>query len=403
MYCGRLTKRMQIDVSGEFDNVYIYVSDALRWQHFQDGLDGEHPVKTISHSPLSCTAFSSMVSGLYPPQHGVTDFDQVLSADVVTLFDLFDGDCPCYMGVGPVVNSAENAVHYNDLDAFTERVETIEPPFFVFDRELVTHTPYGYDISGEHLEDDDRIFQDATEYWHDRRGDREQVLADYERGVERSVDRFHARMALLEERDLLEDTLVLFTADHGELLGEYGMYGHGPMLAPEVSYVPTVFYSDGVSADGSFMGHVDLLPTVASVIGGSVPDGLPGYDLTAGAPDDRLLYSGDPYDNNNVEEWAAWDAGGGHTFSDASWGTLLYDAAGKLTTRGSKTVAQRRSPLAVLANSLRRHGGRAFERPIHSREEAAAFCEEVRTATRSASATELDEETEQHLADLGYR
>ena len=44
--------------------------------------------------------------------------------------------------------------------------------------------------------------------------------------------------AKLSEKGLLDNTLVIITADHGELLGEHGIYGHGSSLYIETLRVP---------------------------------------------------------------------------------------------------------------------------------------------------------------------
>ena len=42
----------------------------------------------------------------------------------------------------------------------------------------------------------------------------------------------------LERRELLDNTIVIVTADHGEQFGEHGEYGHGRTLYQEEVHVP---------------------------------------------------------------------------------------------------------------------------------------------------------------------
>ncbi len=44
--------------------------------------------------------------------------------------------------------------------------------------------------------------------------------------------------AKLDSTGLLENTLVIVTSDHGELLGEHQSFGHGLSLYREVAEVP---------------------------------------------------------------------------------------------------------------------------------------------------------------------
>jgi hypothetical protein len=72
----------------------------------------------------------------------------------------------------------------------------------------------------------------------------------------------------LEERGILEDTLVIITSDHGELLGERYLfkdrYDHNiPPLKPIVQ-VPTIFYN--YEADIDSMRLIDLFPTALSIV-----------------------------------------------------------------------------------------------------------------------------------------
>ena len=82
-------------------------------------------------------------------------------------------------------------------------------------------------------------------------------------------------MDVLGDRGLAEETLVIYTSDHGELLGEYGFFGHTHLATPEIVYVPTTFCHPDLepSAEPSLLHHVDLLPTVASVLGDAVDIG----------------------------------------------------------------------------------------------------------------------------------
>ncbi len=104
----------------------------------------------------------------------------------------------------------------------------------------------------------------------------------------------------LDRRSLLADTLVVFTSDHGEVLGDHGRLGHGRMYEEELR-VPLVLRFPGgrpVGVVEAPVQHVDLVPTVLSALGLAVPDGVQGVDLMplvrgeAGAvPADRLRVS----------------------------------------------------------------------------------------------------------------
>jgi arylsulfatase len=96
----------------------------------------------------------------------------------------------------------------------------------------------------------------------------------------------------LRSSGLLERALILFTADHGESLGEHGYYfSHGQHLHVELVHVPLLIHRPGSVPQRirAPVSHLDLWPTVLSFLG--IPPGeTHGVDLLAGAlPDDRIL------------------------------------------------------------------------------------------------------------------
>ena len=85
----------------------------------------------------------------------------------------------------------------------------------------------------------------------------------------------------LEARGLLENSVVVFTSDHGELLGEHKRIGHG-LFFQEVTSVPLFFHFPGQAWAGRSAApveHVDIVPTLLSYLGLELPAGLQGHDL----------------------------------------------------------------------------------------------------------------------------
>ncbi|HZI63244.1 MAG TPA: tetratricopeptide repeat protein, partial [Thermoanaerobaculia bacterium] len=77
--------------------------------------------------------------------------------------------------------------------------------------------------------------------------------------------------------------LVVFTADHGEALGDHGEQTHGLFAYEATLRVPLVLWGAGVlpGRDPRPARHVDLLPTLLAAAGVEAPRGLPGAALTA--------------------------------------------------------------------------------------------------------------------------
>lgn len=102
--------------------------------------------------------------------------------------------------------------------------------------------------------------------------------------------------AHLEEKGLLDDTLVVITGDHGEEFMEKGRWGHNSTFVDEQLRVPLVLWIPGRAAHREELrtSHVDLLPTLLPLLGVQNPsqDYAVGHSLFAPQAD-RLLLAGD--------------------------------------------------------------------------------------------------------------
>ncbi|MFC1452941.1 sulfatase-like hydrolase/transferase [Verrucomicrobiota bacterium] len=102
----------------------------------------------------------------------------------------------------------------------------------------------------------------------------------------RLIDRETGRiLEALDRLGLAENTLVVFTTDHGELLGDHGLWLKGPFHYEELIRIPFVVrwpagLPGGTRMEGLFS-QVDLTPTVLGLIGQTVPPGIDGTDCSA--------------------------------------------------------------------------------------------------------------------------
>lgn len=87
----------------------------------------------------------------------------------------------------------------------------------------------------------------------------------------------------LKDLGLEENTIVVFTSDHGYHLGEHGLW-QKMSLFEESSRVPLIMAGPGVGqtgkAAGSPVGLIDLYPTLAKLCNVPTPDALQGQDLS---------------------------------------------------------------------------------------------------------------------------
>jgi arylsulfatase A-like enzyme len=142
---------------------------------------------------------------------------------------------------------------------------------------LDTHTPYHPPLRYARMFVDPRAattlgltFADVTAAWQHRlaAADRQRV-ADLYDGAIAWTDRQLGRLLRgVARRGLLDRTLVVVTADHGEELWEHGNFFHGQSLYDELLHVPLLvrFPSAGhgrVVED--LVSTVDIVPTIAEV------------------------------------------------------------------------------------------------------------------------------------------
>jgi len=85
----------------------------------------------------------------------------------------------------------------------------------------------------------------------------------------------------LEARGLMDDTLIVVTADHGEEFLDHGSYWHGGTLYEELVRVPLIVRAPGLGRGRSAapVSLVDVLPTVAEWIGAPLPETARGRSL----------------------------------------------------------------------------------------------------------------------------
>lgn len=116
------------------------------------------------------------------------------------------------------------------------------------------------------------------------------IAARYAAGVAQ-LDRDIGRVFdELKRRGRLDDTLIVFTSDHGEALGEHDIWYDHQGLIDENLRVPLVFAGPGVPARGLVAGPVetvDILPTVCELLDVPAPREVVGRSLVpelGGAP-----------------------------------------------------------------------------------------------------------------------
>ena len=85
----------------------------------------------------------------------------------------------------------------------------------------------------------------------------------------------------LENKDFYENTVIVFTGDHGESLGEHGENTHGDFAYNSTLWIPLIIYIPGMKPQivDQNVSHIDLFPTICDALKITKPPFLQGSSL----------------------------------------------------------------------------------------------------------------------------
>ena len=150
--------------------------------------------------------------------------------------------------------------------------------------------------------------------------DRRSVLEAYYASVTFMDEQVGRVLTRLEELELDDDTIVVFTSDHGYHLGEHTMW-QKLSLHEESARVPLIIAGPGLDSGRTetLAELLDLYPTLAELAGLPIPAGCQGISLAGvlnGAPD--------------AGRAAAYTrVGAGHLLRTAEWAYMRYSNGGE--------------------------------------------------------------------------
>src|SRR5262249_19384639 len=114
------------------------------------------------------------------------------------------------------------------------------------------------------------------------RADRDHLVALYDAEIRHWDDSFAKAIDALRAKGLLDDTIVIMTADHGEEFWDHGHCGHAKTLYQELIRVPLVFYCPRLARKGivdDLVETIDIYPTICAALGISPPGDIDGRRL----------------------------------------------------------------------------------------------------------------------------
>jgi choline-sulfatase len=156
----------------------------------------------------------------------------------------------------------------------------------LYARELRPKHPYIVDYSRNFNYDD----------YFESEADVKKALSGYFGLVSYLDENIGKVLAALRETGMAEDTVVMYTSDHGDNLGARGLWGKSTMYE-EISGVPLLLAGPGIPAGkvvDTPVSHVDAFPTIMEVAGERMPAGFPGIALSRiiqGEKPDRTVLS----------------------------------------------------------------------------------------------------------------
>lgn len=177
------------------------------------------------------------------------------------------------------VNDERDAKTVSDL-ALAWLDEKPHEPFFAWIHYSDPHAPY--------VRHKKFVFSD--EYTDSANYDSEVAYTDHHIG--RLIDK-------IESMGLLENSLIIFTADHGESLGEHNYTGHGRKVYQPGMRIPLAVMGPGIPSgkrENSMVQLLDLAPTTLAYAGIEIPEDMLGKNLLPSIqgnkdyPDDRTIY-----------------------------------------------------------------------------------------------------------------
>lgn len=367
---------------------------------------------------------ATLLSGLFPWEHHATTEEAVVPGAVDLLSErlgregfqtgafIANGFCSDRFGFRQGWGSFRNYIREglrsqaefvaHDVLAWLDARDA-ERPFFLYVHTIDPHVPYLPPSEMLALYDPDP-YEGIVDFHRDREllegvksgridlnaRDRAHLEALYDGEISYHDTHFGAIMEGLERRGLAGETMVVFTADHGEEFWDHGSVGHGHSVFEELVRVPLIVRVPGLTDRPmqltEALGLVDVAPTIFETLGLPIPEDLSGrsfLDQLRGAVPDAPLASV----NGFMDGWRAIELGSLKLIHRTDRVVMLYDLGrdpGETSdVAGSRPIAVRylRGMLGLtLAGAERGH----------------------HTASIEAEALAIDATLRDQLEELGY-
>ena len=269
------------------DRVSFYSSCHLKTPHL-DSLAAKSVVFTraFCHNPTTLPSHANILLGTTPSYHGVRDnANFIVREEFLTLAELlkkqgyrtgaFVGGFPLESRFGLDQGFDVYDDDFNQGDADIEKgrerraqavVESAwkwlaaqTPPWFLWVHSFDPHDPY--------TPPEPYKTQFAANPYDGEVAYTDAVMGNF--------------LGRLERDGRLNDTIIVFTGDHGESLGEHGEKTHGYLAYNTTLWIPLTIFAPRLEHRlvRTNVGHIDIYPTVCELLEVSKPDFLQGRSL----------------------------------------------------------------------------------------------------------------------------
>jgi arylsulfatase A-like enzyme len=309
-------------------NVLLLVVDALRSDYLgcygngevkttevdtlaREGVKFDQAISTATWTPPSTSA---IISGIFPHKLGIYDFDTVFNPQIKTIFHYFlenDYEIGSYVFDEKYLFSKFDfaCVQGNFMD-YTKPLNWIKKnkhkDFFLYLHYYWVHGPYEPQNSAEAWS---KSNQKLLAMLREDPEGVEKCKTLYKKAVEVMSEEWLAQILnTLKEEDILDDTLIVLTSDHGESWGErikdkstirVNFDLHGRFLYDELLKIPLIFRMPkylpaGITVKRQVR-NIDIMPTIIDIAGISQSQITDGVSLKSmifkemdGKKDDKM-------------------------------------------------------------------------------------------------------------------
>jgi arylsulfatase A-like enzyme len=136
----------------------------------------------------------------------------------------------------------------------------------------------------EMYRDRELIYRENFAHDHEKRDDFEKRLRGYYAQIKNMDDNIGRIMKTLEETGCLDNTIIFYFSDHGDMNGSHGLV-HKSRPEEESANIPLIIRYPELVPQGNvtdaLISTVDFMPSLLSLIGIEIPDSVEGEDLSS--------------------------------------------------------------------------------------------------------------------------